>query len=122
MQPPRAMPDTQISELERRIESVIAQQETSAAKARLLRSIPGIGTVCAAMLIAEMPELGRMTADGAAACHNPVLKPIAQRPRTRGKPHNSSSSRSPADSPPSQTQSSKRASHGSLNRPHEHSC
>lgn len=46
----RAMPDTQISELERRIESVIAQEETSAAKARLLRSIPGIGPVSAAML------------------------------------------------------------------------
>lgn len=84
------------------------------------------------MLIAEMPELGRMTAGEvaamtglapvphdsgsmrggrsmrgrraiaggrralwhvlyqaafAAACHNPVLKPVAQRRKTRGKPH-----------------------------------
>ena len=115
-----------ISELERRIESVIAQEETSAAKARLLRSIPGIGPVSAAMLIAEMPELGRMTsgeaaamtglapiphdrgamrvrraiAEGrrslrhvmfqaapAAACHDPVLKPVAQNLKMRGKPH-----------------------------------
>ena len=59
--------DAQVGDLERRIESVIAQEETSAAKARLLRSIPGIGPVSAAMLIAEMPELGRMTAGEAAA-------------------------------------------------------
>lgn len=44
------MLDAQVSELERRIESVIAQKETSAIKARLLRSIPGIGPVSAAML------------------------------------------------------------------------
>jgi len=122
----KAMLDTQIGDLERRIESVIAQEETSAAKARLLRSIPGIGPVSAAMLIAEMPELGRMTSGEAtamtglapvphdsgtmrgkraiaggrralrhvlfqaalaAACHNPVLKPVAQRLKMRGKPH-----------------------------------
>ncbi|MBB4021214.1 MULTISPECIES: IS110 family RNA-guided transposase [Actibacterium] len=122
----KAMLDTQVGDLERRIECAIAQEETSAAKARLLRSIPGIGPVSAAMLIAEMPELGRMTAGEAAAmtglapvphdsgtmrgkrtiaggrralrhvlfqaalaaaCHNPVLKPVAQRLKTRGKPH-----------------------------------
>ena len=122
----RAMLDTQISDLERRIDSVIAQEETLVAKARLLRSIPGIGPVSAAMLIAEMPELGRMTSGEAAAmtglapvphdsgtmrgrraiaggrrslrhvlfqaalaaaCHNPVLKPVAQRLKLRGKPH-----------------------------------
>jgi transposase len=122
----RAMLDTQIGDLERQIESVIAQEETSAAKARLLRSIPGIGPVSAAMLIAEMPELGRMTSGEAAAmtglapvphdsgtmrgrraiaggrralrhvlfqaalaaaCHNPALKSVAQRLKTRGKPH-----------------------------------
>ena len=63
----KAMLDIQIGDLERRIESVIAKEETSAAKARLLRSIPGIGPVSAAMLIAEMPELGRMTSGEAAA-------------------------------------------------------
>ncbi|TGN51935.1 IS110 family transposase, partial [Paracoccus liaowanqingii] len=36
-------------------------------KAGLLRSIPGIGPVSAAMLVAEMSELGRMTAGEAAA-------------------------------------------------------
>jgi transposase len=122
----RTLLDTQVSDLEQRIESVIAQEETSAAKARLLRSIPGIGPVSAAMLIAEMPELGRMTSGEAAAmtglapvphdsgamrgrraiaggrralrhvlfqaalaaaCHNPVLKPVAQHLKMRGKPH-----------------------------------
>ena len=122
----KAMLDTQVSNLERRIERAIAQEEISAAKARLLRSIPGIGPVSAAMLVAEMPELGRMTAGEAAAmiglapvphdsgtmrgrraiaggrralrhvlfqaalaaaCHNPVLKPVAQRLKERGKPH-----------------------------------
>ena len=118
--------DAQISVIERRIENVIAQAEPLAAKASLLRSIPGIGPVSAAMLIAELPELGRMTsgetaaitglapvprdsgamrgrrtiAGGrrslrhvlfqaalAAACHNPVLMPVAKRLKERGKPH-----------------------------------
>lgn len=122
----RAMLDDQIRDVERRIESAISQDDSLAAKARLLRSIPGIGPVSAAMLIAEMPELGRMTAGEAAAmtglapvphdsgtmrgrrmiaggrrslrhvlfqaalaaaCHNPVLKPLAKRLKTHGKPH-----------------------------------
>lgn len=122
----KAMLDAQISDLEQRIESAIAQQKTSATRAELLRSIPGIGPVSAAMLVAEMPELGRMTAGEAAAiaglapvphdsgamrgrrtiaggrralrqvlyqaalaaaCHNPVLKPLAKRLKERGKPH-----------------------------------
>ncbi|WP_243700134.1 transposase [Paracoccus versutus] len=120
------MLDTQIRNLERRIDSVIAQEEASAVKARLLLSIPGIGPVSAAMPIAELPELGRITSSEAAAmtglapiphdsgalrgkraiaggrralrrvlfqtalaaaCHNPVLKPVAQSLKMRGKPH-----------------------------------
>lgn len=122
----KAMLDTQIADLEQRIKSAIAQEKNSAAKANLLLSIPGIGPVSAAMLIAEMPELGRMTSGEAAAmvglapvphdsgamrgkraiaggrrllrhvlyqaalaaaCHNPTLKPVAQRLKKRGKPH-----------------------------------
>ncbi|TYB83653.1 IS110 family transposase [Oceaniovalibus sp. ACAM 378] len=118
--------DAQIDYVERQIESVIARVQPLAAKANLLRSIPGIGPVSAAMLIAEMPELGRMTSGEAAArtglapvphdsgamrgrraiaggrrslrrvlfqaalaaaCHNPVLKPVAKRLKERGKPH-----------------------------------
>ena len=118
--------DTQIDDIERRIESVIARVKPLAVRAGLLRSIPGIGPVSAAMLIAELPELGRMTSGEAAAmtglapvphdsgamrgrraiaggrrslrrvlfqaalaaaCHNPVLKPVAKRLKERGKPH-----------------------------------
>jgi transposase len=63
----KALLEAQIRDLEKRIERAIASEETSVTKAYLLRSIPGIGPVSAAMLIAEMPELGRMTAGEAAA-------------------------------------------------------
>ncbi|MEB8389309.1 IS110 family transposase [Rhodobacteraceae bacterium KMM 6894] len=59
--------DIQIDAVERRIEKIIAQVETLAVRANLLRSIPGIGPVSAAMLIAELPELGRMTSGEVAA-------------------------------------------------------
>ncbi|WP_420703436.1 transposase, partial [Brucella intermedia] len=48
-----------ILELESRIERVITQEKTLDDKAVRLRSIPGIGPVSAAMLIAEMPELDK---------------------------------------------------------------
>jgi transposase len=122
----KAVLDIQIAALDQRIENAIAWEKASAIKAGLLRSIPGIGPVSAAMLIAEMPELGRMTAGEAsamaglapvphdsgamrgrraiaggrrslrhvlfqaalaAACHNPVLKPVARRLKEGGKPH-----------------------------------
>ncbi|WP_456306093.1 transposase [Gluconobacter kondonii] len=63
----KAFLESQISELEQRIESVIAEAEELSAKAELLRSIPGIGPVSVSMLLAEMPELGRMMATEAAA-------------------------------------------------------
>lgn len=63
----RAMLEAQIHELEQRIAGILVQEEILAAKAELLRSIPGIGPVSAAMLLAEMPELGRMTAGEAAS-------------------------------------------------------
>ena len=114
----KTMLDGQVGDLERGIESVMALEDSTAAKARHLPSIPGIGSVSAAMLLAEMPKLGRMTAGEAAAmtglapvphdigtmlgsqaiaggrralrhvlfqaalaaaCYNPVLKPVAQR-------------------------------------------
>ncbi|WP_210251508.1 transposase [Brucella tritici] len=63
----KALLDAQILELESRIEHVITQEKTLADKAMRLRSIPGIGPVSAAMLIAEMSELGKMTSGEAAA-------------------------------------------------------
>jgi len=44
-----------------------------------LRSIPGIGPVSAAMLIAEMPELGKITSSEAAA-----MTGLAPAPNDRG--------------------------------------
>jgi transposase len=63
----KALLDAQIKDLEHRIEKAIDEDEASAEKANLLRSIPGIGPVTSAMMIAEMPELGQMTAAQAAA-------------------------------------------------------
>ncbi|MDV7146018.1 transposase, partial [Tropicimonas sp. TH_r6] len=76
--------DRQISELEKRIEQTIASDATLAETAAILRSIPGIGPVASTMLIAEMPELGQITAEQAAALVG--LAPIAHDSGTlRGK-------------------------------------
>ena len=79
-----ALLNTQIDDLERRIEGVIAQDVNSGIRAKLPQSIPGIGAVSAAMLIAEMLELGRMTAGETAAMTG--LAPVSHDSGTlRGK-------------------------------------
>uniref|UniRef100_UPI001AEC4F1F transposase n=1 Tax=Roseovarius aestuariivivens TaxID=1888910 RepID=UPI001AEC4F1F len=67
--------DRQIAGLEARIEQVIATDESLATTANILRSVPGIGPVASTMLIAEMPELGQITGEQAAALTG--LAPIA---------------------------------------------
>lgn len=67
--------DRQIAEVEVQIEKTIALDEDLAATACILRSVPGIGPVASAMLIAEMPELGQITGEQAAALTG--LAPIA---------------------------------------------
>ncbi|GAC88974.1 transposase [Gluconobacter thailandicus F149-1 = NBRC 100600] len=66
----RTLPDEKLQLLRaltvRRAQMVEARKRLSA-KAELLRSISGIDPVSVAMLLAEMPELGRMTATEAAA-------------------------------------------------------
>lgn len=57
----------QIAAVEARIDAVIAADDGLAAKRRLLRSIPGIGEVSAFTLLAQMPELGTLTAGAAAS-------------------------------------------------------
>lgn len=58
--------------------------QTLAETARILRSVPGIGPVARTMLIAEMPELGQITGEQAAALAG--LAPIAHDSgATRGK-------------------------------------
>lgn len=67
--------DHQIAEIEAQIEKIIVKDESLAATAGILRSVPGIGPVASTMLIAEMPELGQITGEQAAALTG--LAPIA---------------------------------------------
>lgn len=71
----KALLDTRISELEERIDQAVAADGTLAETAHILRSIPGIGPVASTMLIAEMPELGAISGEQAAALTG--LAPIA---------------------------------------------
>lgn len=74
----------QIAALEKQIEQTIAADVTLAETANILRSIPGIGPVASTMLIAEMPELGQISGEQAAALTG--LAPIAHDSGTlRGK-------------------------------------
>lgn len=76
--------DRQVAELEAQIKRIIATDENLATTADILRSIPGIGPVASTMLIAEMPELGQITGEQAAALTG--LAPIAHDSGTmRGK-------------------------------------
>lgn len=65
----------QITDLEAQISKVIATDDSLSGTADILRSVPGIGPVATAMLIAEMPELGQITGEQAAALSG--LAPIA---------------------------------------------
>jgi transposase len=72
----RLLLDAQIAELERKIERLITADETLAEPARILRSIPVVVPVASTMLIAEMPELGQISWEQAAALTG--LAPIAR--------------------------------------------
>lgn len=76
--------DTMIKELEDRITKAIASDNHLSETAIVLRSIPGIGPVASTMLIAEMPEIGTITGEEAAALTG--LAPVAHDSGTlRGK-------------------------------------
>lgn len=80
----RKLLDRQITELEHRIEQTVATDVELAETAAILRSVPGIGPVASTMLIAEMPELGQISGEQAAALTG--LAPIAHDSGTlRGK-------------------------------------
>ena len=68
--------ERQIAEFEEKIRRLLATDAVLAETAAILRSVPGIGPVACAMLIAEMPELGRITGEQAAALAG--LAPIAR--------------------------------------------
>lgn len=76
--------DSLIKELEDRITRAIASDHRLSETAIVLRSIPGIGPVASTMLIAEMPEIGTITGEEAAALTG--LAPVAHDSGTlRGK-------------------------------------
>ena len=76
--------DGLIKKLEDRIARAIASDDHLSETATVLRSIPGIGPVASTMLIAEMPEIGTITGEEAAALTG--LAPIAHDSGTlRGK-------------------------------------
>lgn len=80
----KARLDGLIKELEDRIEAAISSDALLAETAGVLRSIPGIGPVASTILIAEMPELGTITGEQAAALV--ALAPVAHDSGTlRGK-------------------------------------
>lgn len=76
--------DSLIKELEDRITLAITNDERLSETAGVLRSIPGIGPVASSMLVAEMPEIGTITGEEAAALTG--LAPVAHDSGTlRGK-------------------------------------
>jgi transposase len=48
----------EVKTLDEEIATAIEEQETSRTRARLLRSVPGVGRITAATLLAVLPELG----------------------------------------------------------------
>jgi len=73
-----------IAELESRISELLGRDRRLADTARILRSVPGIGPVASSTLIAELPEIGTLTGEEAAALTG--LAPVAQDSGTlRGK-------------------------------------
>lgn len=71
----RLLLDAQVTDLESQIEGLIAADAALAETVQILRSVPGIGPVASTMLIAEMPELGQISGEQAAALTG--LAPIA---------------------------------------------
>jgi transposase len=59
--------EKQITQCDEAITAHIAQDPELARKAERLKAIPGVGPVVAATMLAEMPELGKLTAQTAAA-------------------------------------------------------
>ena len=55
-----AQVDKQISEIDTEVGRLINSSDTLAHSMKIIRSIPGIGAVCAATILIEMPEIGSM--------------------------------------------------------------
>ena len=55
-----AQVDKQIAEISAEVDRLINANNTLAHSMKILRSIPGIGAVCAATILIEMPEIGKL--------------------------------------------------------------
>lgn len=55
-----AQVDKQIAEISAEINRLINANNTLAHSMKILRSIPGIGAICAATILIEMPEIGNL--------------------------------------------------------------
>jgi transposase len=62
-----ALFEKQIAQCDQQIAQLIAQDETLKQKAQRLDAIPGVGPTTAAVVLAEMPELGQLSTGAAAA-------------------------------------------------------
>jgi transposase len=62
-----ALLEKQIAQCDEHIDRLIEQDEHLKAKAQRLDAIPGVGPTVAAVVLAEMPELGQLSAGAAAA-------------------------------------------------------
>ena len=51
----------QLAAVDRELEAFIRETPAWSAKAKLLRSVPGVGAEATATLLAELPELGGLT-------------------------------------------------------------
>ena len=72
----REVLDRRIKDLEQRIKTCLDSDEALSETAAVLRSVPGIGLVACAMPVSEMPELGRISGEQAAALAG--LAPVAR--------------------------------------------
>jgi transposase len=79
-----AQVDRQIAEINAEIDRLIHSSDTLAHSMKLLRSIPGIGAVCAATILIEMPEIGSMDRKQV-ACLTGVAPMTRQSGQWRGK-------------------------------------
>jgi len=68
--------DQQIAQIERRIQALIAASQSMARDEQILRSAPGVGPVACSILLANLPELGRVDRRAIAALAG--LAPIAR--------------------------------------------
>lgn len=69
-----------ITDLEQRMATLVAENPACTARAAALRSVPGIGTTTALILLASLPELGTLSRGQAAS-----LAGLAPHPRDSGK-------------------------------------